>query len=123
MKSLDFFNSIGPYLRILNVCRGRRFYDSTYGMHCACGLSFPYTTWLKDEGRWKFRCSVVWDEFVKLGTGEDADPQVEALVDSLRHEYGEDYTQWPKVGCGAKFRPWKNGPSRVVEMRQTTDNG
>ena len=55
---------------------------------------------------------------MKLGTGDDADPQIEAWVDNLKQEYGEDYTQWPKVGCGAKFRPWKNGPSRVVEMRQ-----
>ena len=75
--------------------------------------------WWTDKGKWKFRCRVVWDEFVKLSTGDDADPQVEAWVDNLKQEYGEDHDQWPEVGCGARFRPWTNGPLRVVEMRQS----
>ena len=68
LKSFEFFNSIGPHLRILNVCTGQTRYGSTYGMHCACGLSYPDKMWLKDKGRWKLRCSVVWYDFVMLGT-------------------------------------------------------
>ena len=64
LRSLDFFNSIGPDLRILNVCRGKTNYDSTYGMHCACGLSYPDKLWWNGKGTRKFRCRVVWDEFV-----------------------------------------------------------
>ena len=49
LKYLDFFNSIGPDLRILNVCRGKTRDDSTYGIHCACGLSYPDKMWLNDK--------------------------------------------------------------------------
>ena len=43
LRSLDFFNSLGPNIRILNVCRILTRYDMTTGRHCACGFSFPDT--------------------------------------------------------------------------------
>ena len=31
-------------------------------------------------------------------------------------EFGEDWREWPIVGCGARFMPYKYGPSMVLVM-------
>ena len=105
LRALDFFNSIVPHFRILNVCRAKTQYDPTYG-HCACGLSYPDKMWLQLGERWKFKCSDVWDEFVRIGTGKDADTQDRSWLDDLVLDYGEDYNILPKVGCNANFWVW-----------------
>ena len=38
-------------------------------------------------------------------------------ITNLRNAHGPDPRGWPQVGCGANFRPFKHGPSMVVELR------
>ena len=32
-------------------------------------------------------------------------------------KFGEDWRAWPKIGCGAKFVPYKKGKSRAIELK------
>ena len=35
----------------------------------------------------------------------------------IQKGFGEDPKAWPNCGCRARFRPWRNGPSKVVEFK------
>ena len=95
LRIFDFYDSLGEDIRILNVCRRKTKWNAPHQEHCACGFSFPDNLWTPErqasgKHRWKFRCRVVWDEFVKLGTGEDPDPQIKGWVDDLIQKHGEN---------------------------------
>ena len=38
-------------------------------------------------------------------------------VKVMVEKYGDDDTKWPQPGCGARFKPWHRGASKVIEMR------
>ena len=46
------------------------------------------------------------------------DEMLRNVVTDLKGKYGDDIADWPKVGCGAQFSPWKKGASMVVEIKQ-----
>ena len=43
------------------------------------------------------------------------DEQLRKWVGDLHDEYG-DIKNWPKIGCGATFVPWRAGRSQVVHI-------
>ena len=116
LKALDFADILAPGLRIFNVCRARTAYDDK-GCSCSCGLAFPAKMWRKLEGRWKFTCNVDWTPLVKEAEKCPEDMMLNGWVTDLKGKYGEDLTQWPKIGCGNGFVPWKKGASMVVEVQ------
>ena len=57
LKSLDFMDTIGPNIRVFNVCRAKTGCDLAKGTACSCGLAYPAKLWTKpDPNRWKCVC-------------------------------------------------------------------
>ena len=38
------------------------------------------------------------------------------MWDHMMLTFGNDWKEWPMVGCGAGFAPFRNGPSMLLEM-------
>ncbi|MCP4244744.1 MAG: hypothetical protein GY772_29730 [bacterium] len=75
-----------------------------------CGYYFPSKLWKRTTK--DYYCEVVWDELLRTDCPER---------DRMVAKYGDNVADWPKVGCGARFRPWGRGESQVWEL--TTRNG
>ena len=89
-------------------------------------MAFPDKMWKQEKDKsgnctWKFSCIVVWGELVKLADEDSPDPHTVEWVEDLTKKHGTDIKKWHKVGCNSGFKPWKCGPSRVVEIH--TPNG
>ena len=75
----------------------------------------PAEWWHRSGTSWKFWCQIDW-EHVK-----EVNPMgFKKLVDKYQTD---DWTRFPQkhITCGAKFFPWKNGASKVIEIE--TDQG
>eukprot|EP00974_Lingulodinium_polyedra_P018838 1824413-Lingulodinium_polyedra.AAC.1 len=44
------------------------------------------------------------------------DQELKEWVETLEDHFGSDVAVWPKIGCGANFKPWAKGATMVVEM-------
>ena len=63
-----------------------------------------------------------------IRTGENAELDLKRtdgcatkMWSHMTKEFGENWRDWPVVGCGKGFSPWKNGPSMVLVM-EVEDN-
>ena len=117
LKALDFVDAHGEGLRMYNVCRAKTRWDPTTGTHCSCGLAFPAKMWEQpDLHRWRFACRVNWSALLQAQAQAPEDPILKGWVDDMYKEYGDE-ENWPKIGCGATFVPWKKGMSMVAEVK------
>ena len=121
LKALDFVDTIGPKMRIYNVCRAKTSWDWSRGVACSCGLAFPNKMWYQpNPHRWKYKCRVMWEPLVREQEKNPADPMLRKWVDDMTATYGE-VEKWPQLGCESNFVPFKKGGSMVVEIKQ--ENG
>ena len=44
-------------------------------------------------------------------------PKYQPVVADMKAKYGSNMDCWPKVCCGAKFKPWAKGASEVIELK------
>ena len=63
-----------------------------------------------------------------IRTGENAEVEIKRtdgcatkMWNHMKKEFGDDWRDWPVVGCGKGFSPWKNGPSMVLVMEVEDD--
>ena len=89
----------GRGMNVYYMCRAKR------RKNCTCGNYFPSKMWKKRGHKWY--CEVDWAP-VYEENGEAAA--------FMKRRYGEEYRRWPKVGCGAAFKPFARGESMVVEV-------
>ena len=116
LKALDFMDTIGPKIRIFNVCRAKSKWDFKKEVACSCGLAYPSKLWLQpDKTRWKWVCSLDWKELIKAQEQFPHNEDLGTWVKDLKEKYGS-VENWPKIGCHANFVPWKTGASQVVEL-------
>ncbi len=121
LKALDYGDSI---------CKGwRRFYVcKAGGKGNYCGLAFPSKLWFQTgrvtavdpserllPGNWKYKCMCMWEYLQEEAADHPGSPADEWFADMLK-TYGK-VSQFPHVGCGANFVPWKRGPSMVCEVQ------
>ena len=119
LKALDFVDTLGPSMRVYNVCRARTGWNDELGVACSCGLAYPNKMWHQpDKNKWQWYCRVDWEPLVKEFEKHPEDVMLNKLVTYLKGKYGEDRAEWPQVGCGARFTPFKKGASMVVEIKQ-----
>ena len=117
LKALDFMDTIGPNIRIFNVCRAKSKWDFKKEVACSCGLAYPNKLWLQpDKSRWKWVCSLDWKELIKAQEQFPHNEDLGTWVKDLKEKYGS-VESWPKIGCHANFVPYKKGASQVVELR------
>eukprot|EP00974_Lingulodinium_polyedra_P065471 6330002-Lingulodinium_polyedra.AAC.1 len=72
--------------------------------------------WYRFPGLWKYRCEVCWEPLLNEATKRPENAELNEWVAKLADRFGSDVSKWPKLGCGANFRPWAKGASMVVEM-------
>ena len=109
LKALDFMDTIGPNIRIFNVCRAKTGWDPKKGVACSCGFAYPNKLWLQpDKSRWKWVCSLDWKELIKAQELFPNNEDLGTWVKDLTEKYGS-VENWPKIGCNAVFVPWKKG--------------
>ena len=109
MKALDYEDVIVRGWHVYNLCRAK----TREGCTKTCGLYFPGKLWSRpNKNNWKFFCCLDWDILIEH---KDTSDECARWVGNLRKEYG-DKENWPQIGCGSKFVPWKRGPSMVAEL-------
>ena len=129
LKALDYGD---------NLCHGwRRFYvcKAKNGAGQYCGFAYPSKLWFQkgrktgktsaerlDPGNWKFMCMCMWEYLEEEALDRPGSPAAEWFAE-MQKEYGEKVTDFPHIGCGANYVPWKRGPSMVCEilMKQEGD--
>jgi hypothetical protein len=110
LKAVDFHNEMDESFHIFDCCQAGT------GNGTKCGTYMPsYYYEQANQKKWKFRCCLAWPQVVQQ------QPSIEEHF--VKHGFGEDMSKWPPWGCGAKFRPWRNGPSKVVEFKVITAAG
>lgn len=94
-------------VRRFYLCRAK---CGGYGGHC--GYYYASKLWTKQGKYWY--CKADWQRAFKEG-GQGFEAMVAA--------YGPNAAQWPSIGCGAKFAPWRRGESIVLEWRTSAAGG
>ena len=104
LKAADYHNLYEDSLRVFDVCMAK------HSCGAKCGIYMPATYWLRPSSKWKFYCKISWAQVIKHH------PHVAEQF--IARGCGENPDLWPGASlcCGAKFAPWKRGPSKVVEM-------
>ena len=128
LKALDFVDEITDGIRIYNVCRAKK------GGGCGtCGLAFPSKLWFqkgKPGGsrlggplgkKWNWKCELMWEYLMEEAVLRPESPSGK-WFNEMKDEHGEDIAEWPRVGCGAGFHAFSNGPSMVVEFKVPGDD-
>ena len=109
LTALDYEDVIVRGWHVYNLCRAK----TREGGTKTCGLYFPGKLWSRpNKNNWKFFCCLDWDILIEH---KDTSDECARWVGNLRKEYG-DKENWPQIGCGSKFVPWKRGPSMVAEL-------
>ena len=49
LKALDFQDSLGPSMRLYNVCRAKTGWDCKRGIACSCGYAYPSKLWWRPD--------------------------------------------------------------------------
>ena len=99
------------------MCRAKTSRDNEKGGSCPCGLAFPTQMWCQPTERWRFTCNVEWKNLAKEAEKYPDDEILNGWVNALVRKYGEDLGNWPRVGCGSNFLPWKRGASMVIGLK------
>jgi len=127
LKALDFADEVGPDIRMYNVCTQP---DHEHGK---CGFAFPSKLWwqkgegtrfgdlqgdmgLRSSKSWSFKCLCEWGYLQEEALRKPGSAAAK-WFEELSREYGDDFNTWPRIGCQQGFRPFKNGPSMVMEMK------
>jgi len=127
LKALDFADEVGPDIRMYNVCTQP---DPEHGK---CGYAFPSKLWWqKGEGTrfgdlqgelgfrtsksWSFKCLCEWGYLQEEALKKPGSAAAQ-WYEELSKEYGNDFNLWPRIGCQQGFRPYRNGPSMVMELK------
>lgn len=127
LKALDYGD---------NICYGwRRFYVcKAGGQGQRCGLAFPSKLWFQKgrvssvnraerlmPGNWQFKCCCMW-EYLQEEAADHPDTPADKWFKDMLAEYG-DVKNFPHIGCGANYVPYKRGPSMVCEILMHDGNG
>ena len=105
LKALDYHNDIAEGLLIFDFCQAK------IGVQTYCNQYMPSTYFDRpDPEKWTFYCRCNWKQV--------AEHQPEIIDHFVKNGYGDDPLKWPGqgMGCGAKFAPWKRGPSKIVQL-------
>ena len=100
LKALDYHNDMSEGFNLYDCCT-RKIGDEF------CGIYMPSLYWDRPDGKWKFWCRIQWAKVC------EKDP---ATAKIMVDKYGDNVKAWPQPGCGAKFVPWANGPTKVIEL-------
>ena len=92
-----------------------------------CGFAYPSKLWLQvgrvasldpaarlQPGNWKYKCCCMWEYLEEEAHDRPESAAADWFKDMLT-TYGE-ITNFPHVGCGARYVPWKRGSSMVCEI-------
>ena len=104
LRALDFDDVIVKGWRVFNLCRATTHDGST------CGLFYPGKLWSRPcKPKWQFYCKLDWEVLRAHSDQEHCAQWIRNLDKTFP-------TGWPEIGCGAKFAPWKRGPSMLAEI-------
>ena len=122
------------YLKALDygdvLCEGwRRFYCcKAGGAGNHCGLAYPSKLWLQEgrkaslnkaerlmPGNWKYKCCCMW-EYLEEEAHDHPDSPAARWFNDMLAAHGS-VSEFPHVGCGANYVPWKRGASMVCEIQ------
>jgi hypothetical protein len=104
LKALDYHNDIADGLLIFDFCQAK--IGDGY-----CNQYMPSTYFDRpNPNKWTFFCRVNWAQVAELH------PEIKDHF--MKNGFGDDPLKWPGqgMGCGAKFAPWRRGPSKIVEI-------
>ncbi len=107
LKALDYENAVPgeQNFACFDICRSSN----------GCGYYMPGVYWTQSERRWQFYCKVDWEKACANKNGGAA------VLKEMTKLHGPNKQLWPDIGCGAKFRPWCRGASKILEIK--TDEG
>ena len=125
LKAVDYYDTICEGWRIYNVCRAKTGeWDHASGRQCDCGLAYPSKLWRQKgasmfdsfnlSAKWQWTCNLQWQYLIDMA--KEGPGLAYETVKELEKDYGEDKAQWPQIGCGCDFYPWKKGYSMVCEI-------
>ena len=113
LKALDYGDMICERWRRFQVCKSG-------GTGNYCGLAYPSKLWFQigrkaalnpaerlQPGNWKYKCLCMWEYLEEEASDRPGSPADEWFQD-MKATYGE-VANFPHIGCGAKFVPWKRG--------------
>ena len=100
-----------------------------------CGLSYPSKLWRQKgrttsrnpserlmPGNWKYYCCCMW-EYLQEEAEDHPDSAAAKWYQEMLDACGGSIENFPHVGCGAMFVPFKRGPSMVCEIQLRADGG
>ena len=100
--------------------KGTAFSDSALSHLDQSLEAFTAKTSKKSAGACHWRCLVEWAQLEQAKNAElhnkKKDGNANRMWDHMSKEFGENWRDWPVVGCGTGFAPWKKGPSMVLVM-------
>ena len=78
------------------------------------------------SGKYHWRCLVEWEALrkakdIEIDQKKDATSSAQTMWNNMVDEFGHEVKNWPVLGCGAGFAPYKNGPSMVLVMQVGED--
>ena len=131
MHTLDFGDDVAMGCNVFNMCPlygmadpGKLWWEKRNGATLdpraiALHTGILATALMKNTGDSNWKCLVEWGVLDGLCEDEkEANVKGGAtlMMEKMAAQYSDGWRTWPIVGCGRKFRPWRNGCSMVVEL-------
>ena len=72
-------------------------------------------------GNWKYKCACMW-EYLEEEANDKPKSAAACWFEDMKNMYGE-VKNFPHIGCGANYVPWKRGSSMVCEVQMRQGEG